>query len=188
MELQMKSPQSLSYFTYAILPILLLPSLSHASSIDVNFHDDTTRIIYATYTARDVVSDGGALIINQQDDSTEQVFHLGISKVSKNVRFGLRGIYTSPGDNDVLAIGLGLNAKFGLSRKTSFSVNGYYAPELTSIMDATGYSELGLRLSFNITKPLDLYLGYRNLKVEIDGRDKSVELDDDFHLGLKFYF
>ena len=166
---------------------LLCPSINRASSLDLNFHDNTTRLTYASYTNKNVIADGGMLFISR-NDSSEQMFHLGINKVSKNVRFGVRGIYTSPNDYDVLALGVGLHARFYLTRKINFDVGGYYAPEFASLMDAAGYTEIGLRLSFNITDPLDLYAGYRNIKIEIGDPGSKTEIDDDLHIGFKFYF
>lgn len=171
----------------SLLITLFTAGICQGESIDLNFHDDTTRLTYANYSAKNVVTDGGILLINE-NNASEQLFHLGISRMSKNVRFGIRGVYTSQGNLDVFALGLAVNARFYLAQKTHVEIGGYHAPEFISFMDAAGYTELGFRLSFNITTPLDLYIGYRNIKLNIENSDHKIELDDDLHLGLKFYF
>ena len=183
----MKSFKYKLAIVFPFLTAFFATSLSNASSLDLNFHDDTTRLSYNSYTARDVVTDGGILFVSN-NNSSEQLFHLGISKISKNVGFGIRGIYTSPGSIDLAAISLAVNARFYLSAKTHLEIGGYHAPEFTSFMDAAGYTEIGFRLSFNITEPLDIYIGYRNLKLKVENANNKIEMDDDFHLGLKFHF
>jgi len=172
-------------FTFLFLALPVPVSL--AASFDINHHDDITRFTYATYSGQRVIADGGMLYIEKRE-THENVFHLGINKVAENIRFGVRGVYASPGENDVLTIAGALKIRFFPAKDLRFDIGAYYAPEFTSMMDASGYTELGFRLSFNITSPLDLYLGYRNIKIKLSDAQSKVEIDDDLHLGLQFYF
>lgn len=181
-----------SRLLFRLMPILLACSLlvsnsGRAQSIDFNAHSDVYRFTYANYVARKVVSDVGVMIMEKRNDSDE-AWHIGVAAAIENIRLGARLIYTSPGATDVMAVGLGGSGKFYLSRNISFGLLFYYAPEFSSFLDAEGYSEFGMRLNFVVSKPLELYVGYRNYKVAIADVNNKIELDDDLHLGLKFYF
>lgn len=158
-----------------------------ADSIDLNTSDKATRLTYASYVSPRVVGDIGMLLHNKPRGE-EDMFHLGANLVNQNVRFGLRGTYASPGNQDLLAIGLGLNVRMGLAKNLYFDIGGYYAPEFMSLMDSAGYSELNARVSLSVSRPLELYLGYRNIKVKIKDVSNKVEIDDGLYLGLQFYF
>lgn len=169
---------------------LLLPGTLFAKSIDLNFTDDSVRFTYAHAIDRNLVTDLGVLFLENegrfQDD--ELAFHAGLNVVSGSVRFGGRAFFVAPGDIEALAIGLGGQARFALSRYVGLGGHFYYAPEAISFIDAEGYYEYSIRLDFKVTRSAYLYLGYRNVTVRIGDRDNKVELDDDAMLGFKLYF
>ena len=174
-----------------ILAILLLvPIVASAKSIDLNFTDDSFRFTYAYGIDRKLVTDLGLLYLQKKgryrDD--EMAFHAGLNVVSGNFRFGARAFLATPGDYDTLAVGFGGQARFALSKVVGLGGHFYYAPEVTSFVDAKGYHEYSIRLDFKVTPSAYLYLGYRNVKVRIEDRNNKVELDDDAMLGFKVYF
>ena len=75
-----------------------------------------------------------------------------------------------------------------LSRIIGLGGHFYYAPEVTSFIDAKGYHEYSIKLDFKLTNTAHLYLGYRNVKLRIGDRKNKVELNDDTLLGFKIYF
>jgi len=172
------------------LTFLILPVTSFAESIDVNFGDDSFRFTYAYGIDRKLVADLGFLYLQEEgrkrDD--ELAFHAGLNITSGNVRFGGRAFLVSPGNSDVLAVGFGGQGRFALSRIVGLGGHFYYAPEVTSFIDAKGYYEYSIKLDFKVSKSAYLYLGYRNVKVRIFDRDNKVELNDDALLGFKLYF
>jgi len=173
-----------------LIVLLLTPITVPAKSIDANFSDDSFRFTYAYGIDKKLVTDLGLLYLQEKgrykDD--ELAFHAGLNVVSGNFRFGARAFLATPGDYDALAVGFGGQARFALSNVIGLGGHFYYAPEVTSFIDAKGYHEYSIRLDFKITPSAYLYLGYRNVKVRIEDRNNKVELDDDTMLGFKVYF
>ena len=170
--------------------LLMLPVTGFAQSIDLNFGDDSFRFTYAYGVDQKLVADLGFLYLQEEGKNSddELAFHAGLNITSGNVRFGGRAFMVSPGDADALAVGFGGQGRFALSRVVGLGGHFYYAPEVTSFIDAKGYHEYSIKLDFKVAKSAYLYLGYRNVKVKIGDRDNKVELDDDVILGFKTYF
>ena len=179
-------PNTVLIFSWFSL-MALLPVAAIAQSLDLNANDDVIRVTYATFTGKNIIADGGGMFIDKNNES-EQAWHIGAHAVLENVRLGFRTFYTSPGAVDVLVVGFGGQANLHLSPQLKLGLIGYYAPSFSSFMDSDGYTEFGLRMSFKVNRKLDVYLGYRNIKVKIEGVSRKIELDDDPHIGLKMYF
>ena len=176
--------------------LILFSHSSLAASVDINLHSDALRISFTKAMERKLVGDFGALFLDERSgnkhsnksDGSEVALHAGLHIVNDNLRFGIRSFYISPGDTDLLAVGFGGQANINLSRSIGVGGHFYYAPEATSFMDGQGYRELALRLNLRLNNGANLYLGYRNIDIEIEGRKGELELDDDIHIGLKMYF
>ena len=175
-----------------LLPLILLffPAIGVAKSIDLNFSNDSFRFTYAYGIDKQLVTDLGFLYLQEEgrNGDDELAFHLGLNITSGNIRFGGRAFLTTPGNSDALAIGFGGQGRFALSRAIGIGGHFYYAPEVTSFIDAKGYYEYAIKLDFKVTSSASLYVGYRNVKVMIGDRKNKVELDDDAMLGFKIFF
>ena len=180
----------------ALSCFFLAPVTSQAASIDLNLHSDALRLTFAKAMESNMVSDVGALFLDERGAGknkdrprdSEVAVHTGLHLVNKQLRFGIRAFYISPGDTDLLAVGFGGQGKMSLSRSISVSGHFYYAPEATSFIDGEGFRELALRLNLRLNNGAYLYLGYRNIEIDIGERGVELELDDDIHIGLKMYF
>lgn len=160
-----------------------------AASLDANVNSDAIRVTIAKYMARNQVGDLGALIVEKNNKhDNETVLHLGYNWVAGNLRLGFRSIYASPGDSNILALGLGIQGKTALARNVYLGGHFYYAPDAFSFMDGDGYQELALRLMLKLGRSAFLYLGYRNFDIKIKAPRVNYELDDSFHFGAKLYF
>lgn len=160
-----------------------------ADSVDINLHSEALRGTYAFYVAKKTVADVGILLLKERyQEQDEALFHAGVNFVFDNLRFGMRAIYATPGNTDLFSLGFGGQGRFSLTRRIGLGGHFYYAPEVTSAMDSEGYHELGARVDFKLARGAYLYVGYRNLKVKIYSVENKVELDDDFHVGVKLYF
>lgn len=173
----------------AFLIIMVCTSSARASSIDINFHSNALRATYASYVGKKTVADFGALLLKERyRKEDEVVFHTGFNFVFDNLRFGVRAIYATPGDSDILSLGFGGQVRFPMTRRVDLGGHFYYASDVTSALDSEGYQEFSVRLDFKLAQSAYLYLGYRNVKVKINTVQNKVELDDDFHIGAKLYF
>ncbi len=171
--------------------LLVVSNAVAARSIDLNYHSDALRATYAFGMQRNVEGDVGILILDKQgnkNNDSEVGLHTGINFVSGSVKLGGRLFYISPGNNDLLALGFGGQGRIGLSKEVGISGHFYYAPEMTSMLDAASYHDLTVNLDLRIAKAAFLYLGYRNLKVKIGDVNNKLEIDDDFMVGFKIHF
>lgn len=170
--------------------LLIIPGLAFTKSIDLNISDNSFRMTYAYGVDKNLVTDLGMLYIEERgrfrDD--ELAFHAGLNVVSGNVRFGGRTFFATPGDSEALTIGFGGQGRLALSKRVGLSGHFYYAPEITSFIDAKGYHEYRIQLDLKVSRLAYLFMGYRNVKVSIEQRDNIVELDDDVMVGFKVYF
>ena len=120
----------------------LATSKSLAASMDINLHSDALRLTFAKAMERNLVSDLGALFLDERGGGknkdkprdSEVAVHAGLHLVNKQIRFGVRAFYISPGDSDFLAVGFGGQGNMSLSRTISLSGHFYYAPEATSFI------------------------------------------------------
>lgn len=176
--------------TLTILYLSLITTQAVANSLDINLHDNAFRITYSRYIEKNTVTDVGLLSVQEHERRGDdaELIHAGINFESGNLRLGTRAIYTSLNSGDVLAVGFGGQGRVALSKVIGLGGHFYYAPSITSFLDGDGYHEFALRLDAQLSRKAQVYLGYRNIKVRLDNSDNKIELDDDFHIGLKLYF
>lgn len=68
-----------------------------------------------------------------------------------------------------------------------FSVEGFYAPSITSFADAERYGELAARMQVEIMPRARAYVGYRRMMFDTNDAD-NVRLDHSAHFGLSISF
>ena len=65
---------------------------------------------------------------------------------------------------------------------------GWIVPEITSLGDFEGVTEFRVGVELEVTPSARGYVGYRVLDVELENVGGEAELDDNFHVGVKFAF
>ena len=94
-------------------------------------------------------------------------------------------------DTTVSALAVGFQAGLLLlpSRfnPVDLTLEGFFAPNITSFSDAEQYGEIAVRLQFEVTPSARAYLGYRRIQFETETVD-NVVLDRSAHVGLKLLF
>ncbi len=171
---------------------------AYADSLDVNLNDDTLRLTYAKAiqsTYKGLELDAGWLYTEENDDS-ESLFHLGLQVSGENwsdagtfdISVGGRAVYGSPGDYDLMAIGFGGDVRFSPIERVGFGANAYFAPSITSFMDAEGYREYGVRVDYQLLPQAFIYVGYRDIEIDIEDVGPDAEYDDEAHIGFKMLF
>jgi hypothetical protein len=102
---------------------------------------------------------------------------------------GVRAVYIGR-DRDsggAVAPGGQLEARFPGYERIGFSIYGYYAPEVLSFGEFDEYYEVGVGVDYQVLKTASVYLGYRNVNVEIEDGPK-VTADNGLHVGLRLEF
>lgn len=179
-----------------ILMLLGANSIVHADAIDLNLNDESVYFAYVIDYGTAAL-DIGALYKEQDNDDEDWIAHLGLEAVGEEysgastLEGGLGGrIYAaSIGDDDVLALALGGHVGiFPGSGMIGFGLYGYYAPDILTGADAERFWEAGARIDFKLFENARLYVGYREIEMRPEDRSKSVEVDDEAHVGIHIRF
>ncbi len=161
------------------------------AGFDINVNDHALRMIYdyrGDPRRQDLVNDAGLLYAENDRNNSSVVIHLGLASGAETLRLGVRGILANPDGGDILALALGLQGRLWLTNIVSFGGEFFYAPNITSTLDGSGYRDLSVRFNFRINKSDDLYIGYRSCEVKLDTVNGAVEIDEGLHLGIKLGF
>lgn len=171
-----------------------------AQKLDINLSNDTAQFIY---TAQIGGSTFGRTEMNAgflYNDANNTLFDLGLLVVdlagSKTpgleVGVGPKFYYASSdtADATVAAIALGGQLRFKLPQVPRVAIGGsaFYAPHITSTLDANSVFDLSARLSYEVLPTADAYVGYRKIRVNYDKGKGSEDLDNGVYFGMKFSF
>lgn len=89
------------------------------------------------------------------------------------------------------ALGLGFQAGLLLRQSpynpVELSIEGFYAPSITSFTDAERYSEITTRLQVEIMPRARVYFGYRRMRFDTNDYD-NIRLDRSAHFGMNISF
>jgi len=94
-------------------------------------------------------------------------------------------------EETVGALGLGFQAGLLLRQSpynpVELSIEGFYAPSITSFTDAERYSEITTRLQVEVMPRARVYFGYRRLRFDTNDFD-NIRLDRSAHFGMSISF
>jgi len=168
--------------------VLSFSTQGQADSLDLNVNADMARLQFVHLVKRKEYADFGVMVFENKKPATDYALQLGYNAaLNQAIKAGVRGIYTNPQNFDVLAVGVGAQAELDFTHNIGMSGHLYYAPGVTSLLDATGYREFAIRLNYYVSAKTSLYVGYRNLQIKLLNAP-TLELDDDLHVGLKRVF
>jgi hypothetical protein len=163
-----------------------------AGSVDLNLSNDTIEgKFYANAGAADWTF--GALYNRDSKDRALNVGLLAVGETSvanSRIEGGLGGkLYgVSVGSSEVLALALGLQARW-FPGNGSFAVGGYafYAPRVVTVLDGEQFWDIGVRAEVELIRNSFLYVGYRQVRAELDNQDK-VNVDKGGFVGMQIKF
>ena len=174
-------------------------TVASADNIDINLRDEAIRASYTMQSKNGgagLSTELGLLYSEDKEKLDDTLYHLGLHVSGENwsqsgtfdISIGGRVYYTSPDDYDLAALGFGGAIRFSPAHRFGIGGHVYYAPDITSFMDAKSFLETGIRVDYQILPQAFLYVGYRQIEVDIVDGPKDVELDDDAHVGFKLLF
>jgi len=175
---------------------VLVPGVGLAGELDINLNDDAARLSYAWPIRDDKLSLDAGLLTHQ--DRGEMV-HFGLHLVdwasggSNPLQGGLGGkLFYANTDSifdDELVAGLGGFLRYTIPQYNRFSVSGqaYYAPDVLSFGDSEQFFEVEARVSYNVLREADIYLGARYINIEFEG-GADFTLDNGLHAGIQLRF
>ena len=177
-----------------------LPAL--AGGLDISLSDESAEIVYLIDSDAKIGVGGADLAIgaffNENDDI---VLNAGIlvsgHSTGKNraLQFGggakaYLGELDLPEEDSLGAIAIGgkIGYIFPANTPMAISLEAYIAPDITSFNDISQLLEWVARFEIEVAPTTRLYVGYRNLEVELENSDTDYELDDTAILGVRFSF
>lgn len=185
---------------YRAVGLLLLSSVSTvalADNIDLNLHEEAVRLTYtAEMKDNGLRGDLGVLYSEDKDKLDDTLYHAGLGVSGENwsqsgtfdITIGARFYYTTPGNLDLSAMAVGASVRFSPAHRIGIGGDFYYAPDVTSFQDAEVFQEAGARIDYQILPQAFVYVGYRQIKVDIKDGPNNVELEDNAHIGIKMLF
>ena len=178
---------------------MLASTYTQADSIDINLSDESAQFKYIIPV--DSASDGrtemgfGFLYNDENNYLLEASFIItdvpGTKAPGLEVGVGPKVFIAKhhPTDLDATSIGLGAQFRYKLPSMARLNFNGalFYAPGIVSFADAENLTEFFLAASYEILPTANVYLGYRNIRVDFDPVAAKA-IDKTMVIGLKFSF
>ena len=182
----------------AALVLLHISYGAYADSFNIQLSDASARFIYA---AEVFGGEFGPTDMQVGAYFNDTVAHLSLVLRSDAVdnpivtAIGARLYYGDVGNAvgqtpaDVAAIAFGVSVRYMPESLVGVGVSAYYfgSPGVTSYMDADSFTEYGVAVDVDITEQVALYLGYRNISVDLT-TGTTLDIDDSFMYGVMFRF
>lgn len=168
----------------------------NADNIDINLRDEAVRASYSMDLTNGVRTGFGFLYSEDEDQLNDTMYHADFLVGGENwsesgtvdVSIGGRMIYSTLEFIDLGAVAFGGELRFSPVHRLGIGGSFFYAPSVTSFEEAERYSELGLRVDYQILPQAFVYGGYRTIEVDIENGPDDVELDEGFLAGFKLLF
>ena len=193
-------------FRILIAGTLLAVSVSaSAARLDANLSQDSARFNYYTLVGGSNYgrTEMNAGLLYNNDKNT--LWELGIQVIdvagtkTPGLQIGVGPkVYfmtsskskTNDKDAQGLSIALGGNLRYNIPRVPRLYLHGmlYYAPSITSTLDANSFLEVGFRVGYEILPTANVYLGLRQVKVRYTKGIGDKKLDDSAMVGMSFTF
>jgi len=175
---------------------MLLCAQVAADEIDLSFNTDAVRLVYKhALQANNLETEGGWL----HDKDAGDVVHIGLNLASEAsesatpVRAGLGGrLAYFNGDRhnqsgEALAIGGFVRYTVPQYNRIILGGQVYFAPDVLSFSHAKQFVDSRVRISYNVMREADVYLGARYVKGKFD-KAKHARFDTGLHIGIDLRF
>ena len=181
----------------ALFGITLLCAQVLADELDFSFNSDALRLQYVYQMESSGLDiDGGWLHNTDNGDVLHAGVHLvdlassGRDKIEAGI--GGRFVYTN-GDfsgQDGYAVPVGGFVRYTPQAMNRLSVSGslYYAPSILALGDMDKYQEYTFRVSYNVLRQADVYLGARYVRGDYKKGAPDSRYDTGMHIGMTLRF
>jgi hypothetical protein len=178
---------------FIVFAVLAFASVTAAAgTVDVNLSNKT---IEGKFYANAGLADWtfGALYNRDEKNSVVSVGLLAVGDSyigNSRVKGGIGGKLYAVGveDSDVLALGLGGQFAW-FPNDGPFGIGGYgfYSPRVVTGLDGERFWEAGVRLELEVIKNSSVYVGYREIRTELDN-GTSPYVDRGGFAGIQIKF
>jgi len=171
---------------------------ANAADLEITLGDQAAAI--HVLADSDVIGVGGAdldfgLLFNDDSDVMGSIGMLahGTPAGDQPWTFGLGGrlYYASidTPDRSVGALALGGSAMYHIPGHTPMAFGGdlFFAPSITTFADGDSFLHWGVRFEADVLPSATAFIGYRKVTADLD-QHGDYDIDDSFHLGVRFSF
>ena len=171
-----------------------------AQTMDINLGDKSASFHFNTLMGGSTFGRtelGAGLIYNENknrviDLSLLVVDTAGSKTPGLEVGVGPKFLYLRHDDSNsegaAIALGGRLRYKMPSVKRVVIGGEAYYAPSITSFMDADNAYELQLRVGYEVLPTATAYIGFRNVHGSFSKAVGNESLDRSGHLGIQFTF
>jgi len=174
------------------------PRVTNDHAIDAYISEDAIQALYMRMIQTDALGPievRGGIFYNEQRDLigiADGLIEVGEVRPAQRLVFSvgprMYGAFLNQEDEDIFGIGVGGQARYFFNRSQTMSVtlSYYYAPDILTFGAADNVNDVALRLQAQLRDGTDVYVGYRELELDVRGGDREV--DDNVHLGFRRNF
>ncbi|MCK4501721.1 MAG: hypothetical protein KAU22_01715 [Desulfuromonadales bacterium] len=184
---------------FLLLLLSLTATIAAADSVDIGFNDESFEFAYEHQLSRDTY---GMAMVNGRflynDDEETRLVSVGLDFIgqpssisSLNLGVGTR-LYAgkSEDDTDFVNLSLGLSGSYLFPGLQGLGVDAHlnYAPQVFSFRDSKRLFDVGVRLTYTMLTNVKLYVGYQNIRLDVERGDDEQTIDNSFRIGFVGYF
>lgn len=169
-------------------------SVASADSIDIGFNDESFQLVYERGLSQD---DYGTMLFNGRflynGDEETKLGSAGLDFIGQpgnipglSLGAGVK-FYAGEADNvDFANLGVGLRGDYVLPQLQGLGVAARvnYAPKVFSFRDSERLIESEVRLTYSVLPKVKLYLGYQNIRLDVEDRSGHSTIDDSVRIGF----
>lgn len=180
--------------------LILISTSANAQRVDINLKQDSARFTYITLIGGSTFgrTELNAGILYNEDGNQAADIGLKVIDVAGSKTPGLelgvgpRFYYLKHDDTDTsaAAIALGGHLRYKIPNVQRLSIIGtaYYAPSITSTLDARNMYEAGLGVGYEILPTANIYVKYRKIRAKFTKGVGAETIDNGTVIGMDFTF
>lgn len=186
--------------TLIVFALILVSTAASAQRVDVTLKQDSARFSYISLIGGSTFgrTEMRAGILYNEDSNMAADIGLQVIDVAGSKTPGLelgvgpRFYYLKHHDSDsstaAIALGGQLRYKLPSVQRLAFIGNAYYAPSITTTLDADSMYEIGVGVGYELLPTANVYLSYRRIRADFTKGVGSENIDNGVSLGFDFTF
>lgn len=179
------------------LGVLAMPMVAFGQAIDVNLSDTSAEVEFKNPLGLNAFKrayyDIGFLYKDDKKNNTmgqvgfEVSGPAGSNVVGLDVGAGAKAYLASIADYDVVAVTLGLMARYAPPTANRFAMTfrANYAPDITTFNDGDNFFVRSARFGYEILPDVEIYTGYRKITAGIENRP-DAKMVEGWHVGIEW--
>ena len=178
-----------------IILMTLISTPAFAGSVNIGLNDDSFQIGFEQALSDDNYGNsfGNARFLYNGDEDT-RMGSIGFDFIGRpgnlpglSIGVGTK-LYLGKTDHNAefINLGIGLRTDYTLPQLQGLGVSAglYYAPKVLSGQDSNRLLDSQIRLTYAIIPKVKLFLGYQNIRLDIDGSRGNWTIDDGIRAGF----